>query len=211
MDRWGDHALTCSCADDRTVRHNALRNVVFGEAVNAGLRPEREKAGLLPGRPGGDGLPVPRGDRRPAGVWNPRGLQGRAEALDFAVTSGLRADRYRQASENPTAVLAEYEAFKRAHKDTCQLCQAQGLQFTPYGHRGARRSPLVRAVLDWVAAALAASQHEAHSSVSLRIAQRMSCTLQRENARALVRRQMEPGEARHDTGWASWAAMGYLT
>ena len=57
MDRWGDHALTCSCNGDRTVRHNAIRNVCYEEAVEASLRPEREKAGLLPGRPHEDGLP----------------------------------------------------------------------------------------------------------------------------------------------------------
>ena len=49
MDRWGDHALTCSCNGDRTVRHNAIRNVCYEEAVEASLRPEREKANLLPG------------------------------------------------------------------------------------------------------------------------------------------------------------------
>ena len=42
MDRWGDHALTCSCGGDRTVRHNAIRNIFHEEATEAGLRPERE-------------------------------------------------------------------------------------------------------------------------------------------------------------------------
>ena len=48
MDRFGDHALTCSCAGDRTRRHNALRNLVYGAATEGGLGPEKEKAGLLP-------------------------------------------------------------------------------------------------------------------------------------------------------------------
>ena len=44
LDRRGDHCLVCSCHGDRTVRHNSVRNVVFEEASEAALRPEREKA-----------------------------------------------------------------------------------------------------------------------------------------------------------------------
>ena len=56
MDQWGDHALTCSCGGDRTVRHNAVRNICYEEALDFGHRPEREKANLLPQRPVSDGL-----------------------------------------------------------------------------------------------------------------------------------------------------------
>ena len=55
--------LFCACGRDRTVRHNSLRNVVCDIAVEAGLQPEREKAGLLPSRPDGDGLPMETGLR----------------------------------------------------------------------------------------------------------------------------------------------------
>ena len=48
MDRFGDHALTCPCAGDRTRRHNALRNIVHEAAKEGGLGPVKEKAGLLP-------------------------------------------------------------------------------------------------------------------------------------------------------------------
>ena len=48
MDRFGEHALTCPCAGDRTRRHNALRNVVHNAAQEGGLGPDKEKAGLLP-------------------------------------------------------------------------------------------------------------------------------------------------------------------
>ena len=51
MDKWGDHGLVCSCHGDRTVRHNGVRNMVYEDAAIAGLRPRREKPGLLPGRP----------------------------------------------------------------------------------------------------------------------------------------------------------------
>ena len=47
MDSFGDHALVCYCNGDRTVRHNALRNIVFCEASRANMQPEKEKAGAL--------------------------------------------------------------------------------------------------------------------------------------------------------------------
>ena len=52
MDVYLDHALVCSCGGDRTLRHNAVRDQVFSEAIEFGLRVQREKAGLLPPRPG---------------------------------------------------------------------------------------------------------------------------------------------------------------
>ena len=45
---YGDLALTCACAGDRTRRHNAIRNRVHDAAEERGLGPEKEKAGLLP-------------------------------------------------------------------------------------------------------------------------------------------------------------------
>ena len=123
MDRYGDHALTCCCHGDRTLRHNAVRDVLYEEAANASLKPEREKAGLLPKRPTEDGLGPEEASRRPADVWLPRGVEGGAEALDFAVTSGLQASWYRQAADDPNAVFEHYEALKRNFKQTHQACQ----------------------------------------------------------------------------------------
>ena len=56
MDRFGDHALVCACAGDRTRRHNAVRNITHEYAKEGGLGPEKEKAGLLPQSPVGWGL-----------------------------------------------------------------------------------------------------------------------------------------------------------
>ena len=106
--------LTCPCCGDRMVRHNAVRNVVFEEASDASLRPEREKAGLLPARPADDGLAVMGGERRPADVWVPRGPGGTPEAFDFAITSGLRHDLLSRATEKPSDMCGQYEHFKLA-------------------------------------------------------------------------------------------------
>ena len=148
MDRWGDHALVCSCNGDRTLRHNAVRDATFCEAIDAGVDAEREKAGLLPGRPPEDGIPISSGSRRPADIWLRRGRHGGQEAFDFAVTSGLKSDLYRAVAEDAGTVFAEYDSFKRQYKSTDQLCHNQGLCFTPMvlEAHGGGWSPLVRGV-----------------------------------------------------------------
>ena len=47
-----------------------------------------------------------------------------------------------------------------------------------------------RRMIDWIASSSAASSHEDPAAVSLRIAQRIACSLQRENARAILRRRV---------------------
>jgi hypothetical protein len=148
LDKWGDHALVCQCGGDRTVRHNAILNNTYQEAAVGGVRPEREKAGLLPGRPPSDDDPSP-GDsrgRRPADIWLPRGPSGGKEALDFAVTSGLRAGLIRQSGCLPEAVFQKYEAYKREYKQTAQACTAAGFRFVPLvfeAHSGGGAKPFV--------------------------------------------------------------------
>ena len=50
MDPWGDHALVCGGGGDRTLRHNALRDLVLRLAKSAGFTAVAEKPGLLPPR-----------------------------------------------------------------------------------------------------------------------------------------------------------------
>jgi hypothetical protein len=90
--RFGDHALVCQCGGDRTVRHNAIRKCFGADASDAGLKPEKKKAGLLPTSPCEDVLPASSGSRRSAHSWLPRGEDGRGRARDFACTSSMRAD-----------------------------------------------------------------------------------------------------------------------
>ena len=207
LDVWGDHALVCSCGGDRTIRHNAVRNVVYDEAVGAGTRPEREKAGLLPARPGADGLPANLNGaqgRRPADVWLPRGSSGQAEALDFAVSSGLQSELFRASADEPGFVFHRYEQMKRSYKDTAQICQAAGFKFTPFVFEahGGGWSVASRKVVDWISRQAAAIQQEDPATVSFKIAQRISCTLHRENARAILRRQAaRPVSSFQPSGW----------
>ena len=195
-DKWGDHALTCPCNSERTVRHNVVRDICYEEASECGQRPEREKVGLLPARPDADGAPQKTlvNGRRPADVWLPRGCSGGAEASDFAVTSGMRSDLFRASVEAPGLAFEQYERFKRNYCNTQELCTAAGFRFVPVvfeAHAGGW-SPMARGLFDWIAREAAARQHEDPGSVSLRIAQRISVALHRENARAILMRDTEP-------------------
>ena len=152
-----------------------------------------------------DGLPPKAGSRRPADVWIPRGQSGKGQALDFAVSSGMQSSLFSPVAESPGLVFCRYERMKREYKNTAQLCREAGFSFSPQvleAHAGGW-SPLTRATFDWLAKAQAASQHEDPSTVSLRIAQRISCTLQAENARAILQRTVGPsgGAACSPSGW----------
>ena len=131
-----------------------------------------------------------RSERRPADIWLPRGPHGDADALDFAITSGMRPDMLRRAVEDPSEIFEIYESFKRAHQATETTCQSQSLRFTPMvlEAHGGGWSSTVRRVVDWVARRGAASQNTDLPALSLKIAQRISCSFQRENARAVLRR-----------------------
>ena len=116
----------------------------------------------------------------------------------FAATSGLRADLLAASAASSSAATERYEEFKRQHQDTARLCAAQGFTFLPMvveAHGGgwgreARRAfgVLAKRVADATGedAALVADQH----------AQRLSVSLHRENARAVLRRlQTQSGGA----------------
>ena len=75
-------------------------------------------------------------------------------------------------------------------KNTQQECEEAGFEFVPlvFEAHGGAGSPASRALFDWISKAQATNLFEDAASVSLRIAQRISCTLHRENARAILRR-----------------------
>ena len=53
---------------------------------------------------------------------------------------------------------------------------------------GGGMSSALRSTIDWIAKSGAALGNDSQASLSLRTAQRISCSLQRENARAVLRR-----------------------
>ena len=208
MDTFGDHAITCSCKGDRTVRHNAIRNVTHKCAQEANMSPEREKANLLPARPPGD-LWNPeassgtsdRRRRRPADIFLPRGTHGSPMALDFAATSGMQSSVLRQSADDPTTVVVSYEQRKKDFvpegetDSTESLCNRQGFSFTPMvldAHGGGMGKDF-RMVVDAIGKQAATVSGLRSDFQSFLIAQRISVTLQRENARAILRRRVERG------------------
>ena len=70
-------------------------------------------------------------------------------------------------------------------------------------HSGAW-SPNARRVLDWIAAGQAAVSGQSKEMASLNIAQRLSIALQRENARAVLKRAAAPCFSPLPSGWASF-------
>ena len=189
MDSWGDQC-SCPCGGDRVVRHNAVRDVVYNECRDAGLTVECEKPGLLPPRSVEEGLPPTTSSRRPADVWQARGPSGGAEALDFSVRSGMANQFLERSASSPEEVLALMERGKRTHLDTFNVCRTAGFVFQPLileAHGGGWTSAL-RYAMDWVASASAAHGLDSKEILSLRTAQRISCSLQRESARAVLRR-----------------------
>ena len=163
----------------------------------------------MPARPADDGACVSAGLRRPADVWVPRGKQGGPEALDFALSSGMRANMYRQAADASSVffVLREIRTGQACYKNTEAGCAEAGLHFTPMilEAHGGGWSNIFCDVLGWIASTAAAVHHQDPGQVSFRIGQRISSTLQRENARAVMRRFPQWEEDIPASGWESVA------
>ena len=203
MDYFGDHAIVCQCGGDRTVRHNGIRDQVYQEAKAGGQRVEREKQGLLPARPSEDGLLANSQARRPADVWiHPRSSE-KAWALNFACISGLCVPNLVNDDAEVSAIFCDYETYKKTYKDTEKQCEAQGIEFKPMvveAHAGGM-PPHLRKVIERIAEETAPLHFQEKEVVSLRIAQRISVSLQRETARAVLRRQRTDFDDVPTSGW----------
>ena len=223
LDRWGDHALSCCCGGDRVLRHNAVRNVVCSAVAEfTSVSPELEKPGLLLPRgrpilevptpmstpplfPPPSPPPPPAASRRPADIWVPRGVSGFAEAWDLSVSSLLRSSHLSSASPSVADVFHEVETRKRAFQDTASLVAEHGATFCPlvlYACGGGWPQAFW-SVVAWIASESRTARGLATDlpkDTRLRIAQRISCTLRRENARAILRRF--PGSVNGSTGLA---------
>ena len=159
----------------------------------------------FPPRPASDGLRAVDTARRPADVWIPRSRQGTAEALDFACTSGLRSDMLQRTSGNGNIVFEVYENAKKQHLDTESHCVANGFRFIPMvlESHGGGWSPLFRKTLDEITKIISSSSHDRNETASLRVAQRISVSLHRENARAVLRRLTPICSVVPPAGWGS--------
>ena len=208
MDIWADHALVCSCKGDRTIRHNALRNCTFRFARASNLNPQREKPGLLPPRPESEAIKEnahPSG-RRPADIWMPTWCDGGPVAFDFAVTSGMKSTDLHRSAIDHTSTVVEYEATKRNYLSTATQCEERGLQFLPIviEAHGGSWAPTAKEAFKVLCRENANFTGIDTSTASSDFAQRMSITLERENARAILRRLCTGGVHEVGCNSAAW-------
>ena len=174
-----------------------IRNVVVRLATSAGWRPEPEKTDLLRSvsTAGGDistsGEEARPEARRPADIFVPRWDLGGSAALDFAVTSGLRTDVLEQtASQGGLPCLTAYEDYKSSHLNTSQICAENGITFVPMvmeAHSGGW-GPAATKVWSRLSRAISLVSGEPAAVEALRLKQNLGLTLQRETARAILRR-----------------------
>ena len=111
--------------------------------------------------------------------------------MDFAVTSGLRSDTVVQSAADGSTAVTQYAAFKCSYERTRQQCQDAGIDFCPVvveAHSGALEKG-ARIVLHRIAKQACPEESELaiHQAVE-RTTQHVSIILQRENARAVLRR-----------------------
>ena len=200
MDVWANHALTCACGGDRTKRHNLVRNTFARLAASAGWRPEIEKPCLLHPRPsqGGrseDGSEGSEGGQRssacrPGDVYIPRWDLGGTAALNFVVTSGLRADLVEQTAAVGLSCLTSYEHHKKTFLDTAMQCENEGIAFillVMEAHLGACGLMATKILLR-LGKNISMVSEETTTLEALRARQNLGLVLRRETACAVLRR-----------------------
>jgi len=101
-------------------RHNRLRDVVFAACRSAGLLPELEKTGILPGS-----------QERPADIFVGRWPGGGPAALDVAVVSPLKKEYVQGAAVVSLSAAAAYADRKAGMEQTERRCRERGVRFVP--------------------------------------------------------------------------------
>lgn len=185
LDPFGHHCRRCCAGGDRTIRHNAIRNIIFNLCCKAGLRPELEKPGLLlPSRPSDAST-----ERRPADVYLPCWTGGLPAALDFAVTAPQRQAIVGDAAHTPLAAADAYSQTKRDHLRTQESCTTQGIRFQPMvcETTGAWSTEAME-VLQLICKTAAARTGTPHSELLRETLSRCGAAVYRANARAHFKR-----------------------
>ena len=126
----------------------------------------------------------------------PRWCDNGPVALDFAVTCGLRGDQLHHSANDHTHALTECEDFKKNYLSTAQQCELQGLQFTPMAvdAHGGGWGAAAKEAFKIIAREHANQTGTSASMATSRLAQRISITLEWENAHAILRRLSSIGE-----------------
>ena len=112
-----------------------------------------------------------------------------------------------RSATDPSSVWGQYEEFKRHHANTEDQCMAQGLRFAPFvvEAHGGGLGPVARRVCAIVAKAAGAKDGDEVEVQAAGLLRRISTSLQRENARAVLRRlaiTSLPESSRNPEVWA---------
>ena len=115
----GDHDSWCRGSLQRvSVRHNAVRDLLFQKAAEAQLGPQKEPQNLIPQH----------GELRPADVFIPNFRYGRDVCIDVSIVSPFL--HIEQASATP-GFNANFKASQKISKYR-NMCQENGLDFVPF-------------------------------------------------------------------------------
>ncbi len=170
---------------DRTRRHHALRDLFAHICDGAGVSVQVEPLHLL----------IPDVDhpahdrRRPADVLLPSFARRMPHALDFAVSSPHRRDLVGLASRESLTAAVDYEATKRIFRETALRCTRDGIVFVPmvFEPSGAC-GPAATRIFRQLLARSALRRGPDRSSQALAVRQRVSLTVRRQAAQAVLRR-----------------------
>ncbi len=188
LDSLAHHSLSCSSNNDRSIRHNSVRDVVHEYAVQGGFSSRKEVKHLLARNAEDYGL-------KPADILIENFENGQPLCIDVTVVNPLRsADSVRREAQQrgafaPTLEAAEVQKLEK-YEDKCRDA---GMLFAPlafeatggHGRRG-------RHVLRRLADACAARNNYTRSLAHTRLKQLISIAIQRANANALLRRDPNP-------------------
>ena len=147
-----------------------------------------------------------RNGRRPADVWLAHWKNGRSGAVNFAVTSGLRNDIISTVAQDPAVVWGQYEDYKRQYLGTQANCNERNIEFLPFvvEAHGGGLGPVARKVCASIAQAAAARAGEEVTHQAASLLRRITSTLQRENARAVLRRLPTQPRSQSRSSPAAW-------
>ena len=109
---------------------------------------------------------------------------------------------------DPASIGASYEYYKRTYLDTQVQCSHQGFRFLPFvvEAHGGGLAICARRILSFIAKAGAARNGEEIEVEAAGLSRRISISLQRENARAVLRRLWPDGGITPAPDPGAWAA-----
>ena len=188
LDCHGYHAGMCAAGGERTQRHHAVRDLVYEWCKRGGLRPERERPGLLlPNHP--EDVANNAAGRRPADVYLPA-FAGAPTAFDFAITAPQRQESLALASQQAGAAAEAYARHKELHLGTSAACQAQGVKFVPMvAECSGSWDAAALKILFHLACAVATRTGEDSATCSSLLLQQLCVSIRSYRARAALRRR----------------------